>query len=91
MAGVQEFSAFSFPIGVKGSVITLDPTPKGPCTQYLGTWGIGNSNYNTDLGYVYEYWVLGPSGYACYAPATFVVKLHLSIKETRGKGLNPKP
>ena len=24
--------------------------PKGPSTQYLGTWDIGNSNYSADLG-----------------------------------------
>ena len=24
--------------------------PKGPCTQELGTWDFGNSNYRTDFG-----------------------------------------
>ena len=24
--------------------------PKGPSTQYLGTWALGNSNYSTGLG-----------------------------------------
>ena len=36
--------------------------PQGPCAQYLGTWDLGHSNYSTGLGYVYDYWVLGPLG-----------------------------
>ena len=36
------------------------PKPEGPCTHNLGTWDLGNSNYGTGLGYVYDYWVLGP-------------------------------
>ena len=24
--------------------------PKGPCTQYLGTWDLGNSNSSIDFG-----------------------------------------
>ena len=24
--------------------------PKGPCTQYLGTWDLGNSNSDTGFG-----------------------------------------
>ena len=24
--------------------------PKGPCTQYLGTWDLGSSNYSTGVG-----------------------------------------
>ena len=36
--------------------------PKGPSTQYLGTWGLGNSNYSTGFGEVYDYEVLGPLG-----------------------------
>ena len=24
--------------------------PKGPSTQYLGTWDLGNSNYSTGFG-----------------------------------------
>ena len=24
--------------------------PKGPCTQYLGTWDIGNCNYSIGFG-----------------------------------------
>ena len=32
-----------------------DPNPKGPSTQYLGTWGLGNSNYSTGFGQVYDY------------------------------------
>ena len=24
--------------------------PKGPCTQYLSIWDLGNSNYSTGLG-----------------------------------------
>ena len=36
--------------------------PKGPCTQYLGTWDLGNGNSSTGFGYVYDYWVLGPLG-----------------------------
>ena len=42
--------------------INLNPNPKGPCTQYLGTWDFGNSTYSTDLGQVFDYWVLGPLG-----------------------------
>ena len=26
------------------------PNPKGPCTQCLGTWDIGNSNYGIGFG-----------------------------------------
>ena len=29
--------------------------PKGPCTQYLGTWVLGNSNYSIGFGQVYDY------------------------------------
>ena len=29
--------------------------PKGPSTQYLGTWGLGSSNYSTGSGEVYDY------------------------------------
>ena len=36
--------------------------PKGPSTQDLGTWVLGNSNCGTGLGQVYDYWVLGPLG-----------------------------
>ena len=28
----------------------LKTTPKGPCTQYLGTWDLGNSNYSIGFG-----------------------------------------
>ena len=28
--------------------------PEGPCTQSLGTWKLGSSNYNTGFGEVYE-------------------------------------
>ena len=38
------------------------PYPKGPSTQYLGTWGLGNSNFSTGFGEVYDYEVLGPLG-----------------------------
>ena len=24
--------------------------PKGPCTQYLGTWDLGNSNFSIGFG-----------------------------------------
>ena len=34
----------------------------GPSSQYLGTWDLGNSNYSTGFGEVYNYWVLGPVG-----------------------------
>ena len=34
--------------------------PKGPSTQYLGAWDLGNSNYSAGFGEVYDYWVLGP-------------------------------
>ena len=33
---------------------------KGPSTQYLGTWDLGNSSSITGFGQVYGYWVLGP-------------------------------
>ena len=36
--------------------------PRGPSTQYLGTWDLGNSNFCTGLG---KYMILGhlePSG-----------------------------
>ena len=33
--------------------------PKGPSTQYLGTWDLGNSNYSTGFGEVYDCQVLG--------------------------------
>ena len=36
--------------------------PEGPCTQLLGTWIWGNSNYSAGFGQVYNYWVLGPLG-----------------------------
>ena len=36
--------------------------PEGPCTQELGTWDLGNSNYSTCFGSVYDYYVLGPLG-----------------------------
>ena len=36
--------------------------PKGPCTQYLGTWDLGDSSCRTGLGQVYDYWVRGPLG-----------------------------
>ena len=36
--------------------------PKGPSTQYLGTWDLGNGNFSTGFGEVYDYWVLGPLG-----------------------------
>ena len=26
------------------------PNPKGPCTQYLGTWVLGNSSCSTGFG-----------------------------------------
>ena len=32
--------------------------PEGPCTQQLGTWVLGNTNYSTFLGEVYDYSVL---------------------------------
>ena len=38
-------------------------SPEGPCTQLLGTWVWGNSNYSTGFGQVYNYWVLGPLGF----------------------------
>ena len=31
--------------------------PKGPSTQYLGTWDLGNSNNSTGFGEVYNYLV----------------------------------
>ena len=31
------------------------PVPKGPSTQYLGTLDLGNSNYSTGFGEVYDY------------------------------------
>ena len=31
------------------------PNPKGPSTQYSGTWVSGNSNYSTGFGEVYDY------------------------------------
>ena len=35
---------------------------KGPSTQYLGTWDLGNSNFSAGFGEVYNYQVLGPLG-----------------------------
>ena len=29
-------------------------SPKGPCTQHVGTWGFGNSNSSAGFGFVYE-------------------------------------
>ena len=29
--------------------------PEGPCTQYLGTWDLGNSNSSTGFGQVCDY------------------------------------
>ena len=29
--------------------------PKGPSTRYLGTWDLGNRNFSTGLGEVYNY------------------------------------
>ena len=37
---------------------------RGPCTQYLGTWDLGNSHSSTGSGQVYGYWVLGPLGFS---------------------------
>ena len=34
--------------------------PKGPCTQQLGTWVLGNSNYNTVFEKVYLIGYLNP-------------------------------
>ena len=36
-----------------------------PIIRYLG---LGNSNYSTNLGQVYDYWVLGPLGQPSEAP-----------------------
>ena len=33
----------------------MGPYPKGPCTQYLGTWDLENSNYSIGFEEVYEY------------------------------------
>ena len=30
-------------------------SPKGPSTPHLGIWGLGNSNYSTSFGEVYDY------------------------------------
>ena len=37
------------------SNLSLMTCPKGPSTQYLGTWDLGNSNLSTGLGEVYNY------------------------------------
>ena len=29
--------------------------PKGPSTQYSGTWDLGNNHYSTGFGKVYDY------------------------------------
>ena len=44
------------------SVGSIPLGPKGPGTQYLGIWDLGNSNSITGFGQVYHYWVLGPLG-----------------------------
>ena len=41
---------FRFPYGSKYPII-------------IGIWDIGNSNYSTDFGLVYDRWVLGPLGF----------------------------
>ena len=33
---------------------------KGPSTQYVGTWDLGNKYLRTGFGQVYDGWVLGP-------------------------------
>ena len=39
---------------LKSVDVKLEPVrvlnPEGPCTQYLGTWVLGNSNYSTGFG-----------------------------------------
>ena len=35
-------------------------SPKGPYTRYLGTLDFGPCTCSTDVGVVYDYWVLGP-------------------------------
>ena len=37
-------------------------TQKGPCTQQLGTWLLGNSNYSSGLGKYMIIWYLDPKG-----------------------------
>ena len=37
-----------------GVLLILIQNPKGPCTQYLGTWDLGKSNYSIGIG-VYDY------------------------------------
>ena len=32
-----------------------DPKPKGPSTQYSGTWALCNTNCSTGLGQVYDF------------------------------------
>ena len=39
----------------KGTLEYLLRNPKGPSTQYLGTWDLGNSNFSTGIGEVYDY------------------------------------
>ena len=36
----------------------LGCSSKGPSTQYLGTWDLGNSKYSTGFGEVCNYYVL---------------------------------
>ena len=45
--------------------VPLFEKPRGPCTQYFGTWVLG---YNLNIGtqQIYQYWVLGPSGKRTY-------------------------
>ena len=35
-----------------GKTFGVEPYPEGPCTQLLGTWDLGNSNYSTGFGEV---------------------------------------
>ena len=58
-----------------------DLTPKGPNTQYLHTWDLGNSKYSTGFGQVYDYWVLGPSGYYTAMPQFPGYKLLAGVSE----------
>ena len=47
---------------ILGSILGHPNLGKLPNTQYLGTWVLGNSNYSTGFGQVYDYWVLGRLG-----------------------------
>ena len=50
-AFVPKICASSSPsgFGVK-AFPAFNTNPKGPCTQCLGTWGLGNSHYSIGFG-----------------------------------------